>query len=166
MNVESGGEVIAKHWQPALRFGFCRLVLQYIPVFGKAAVLDPDNIRSDPGNGPADSREASVYDDVVALRNDELMFVTQTVGRVADQIEQSLATRFDVSAVLNVVGRPILLSGRIIPLVKQCVEGFKHERLIFLLYCLTHNNSLILSLLRVEAFILGAVTIHSAVLER
>ena len=53
--VGSGSEVIAKHRQAALRFGFCRFILQNIPVFGKAAVLDPDNIRGHPGNRPADS---------------------------------------------------------------------------------------------------------------
>jgi hypothetical protein len=53
--VSSGGEVIAKHRQAALRFGFCRFVLQDVPVFGKAAVLDPDNVRGDSGNRPADS---------------------------------------------------------------------------------------------------------------
>ena len=49
----SASEVIAKHWQAALRFGFGRFILQNIPVFSKAAVLDPDNIRGDPGNRPA-----------------------------------------------------------------------------------------------------------------
>jgi hypothetical protein len=42
--------MIAKHRQAALRFGFCRLVLQDVPVFGEAAVLDPDNVCGDPGN--------------------------------------------------------------------------------------------------------------------
>jgi hypothetical protein len=53
--VGSGSEAIAKHRQAALGFGFGRLVLQDVPVFGKAAVLDPDNIRGDPGDSPADS---------------------------------------------------------------------------------------------------------------
>ena len=51
--MDKGSEVIAKHRQAALRFGFCHFVLQDVPVFGKAAVLDPDDIRGDPGNGPA-----------------------------------------------------------------------------------------------------------------
>jgi hypothetical protein len=42
--------VIAKRGQAALRFGFSRFILQNIPVFSEAAVLDPDNIRGDPGN--------------------------------------------------------------------------------------------------------------------
>ena len=46
-------------------------------------------------------------DDVVALRDDELMFVTQGVGCAADQIEETLAAWFNVSAVLDVVRGPI-----------------------------------------------------------
>jgi hypothetical protein len=46
LSVGSGGETIAKHRQAALRFGFGRLVLQDVPVFGQAAVLDSDNIRA------------------------------------------------------------------------------------------------------------------------
>src|SRR5205807_6872500 len=87
-----------------------------------------------------------MHNDVVPLRDDELMFVTQGVGCVADQIEESIATRFDVRAVLDIVRGPILLSGGVVPLVKQCVEGVEYQRLIFLLYCLTHNNFLLLSL--------------------
>ena len=69
--------------------------------------------------------------DVVPLRDDELMFVTHGVGCVADQIEQSVATRFDVSAVLNVVGGPIALSCFIVPLVEQSVERFETSALFF-----------------------------------
>src|SRR5437868_15547777 len=87
-----------------------------------------------------------MHDDVVALRDDKLVFVTQALGGVADQIEKSLATRFDVSTVLNIVRRPKALSGRVVPLVKQCVEGVEHQRFVFLLYRLTHNNFLIPSL--------------------
>src|SRR6266436_366218 len=74
------------------------------------------------------------------------MFVTQRIRCAPDQIEESIATRFDVRAVLDIVRRPILLSGGVVPLVKQCVEGVEYQRLIFLLCCLTHNNFLILSL--------------------
>jgi hypothetical protein len=42
--VGSGSEALAKHRHAALRFGFGRLVLQNVPVFGQAAVLDSDNI--------------------------------------------------------------------------------------------------------------------------
>ncbi len=109
----------------------------------QAAVLDPDNVRGDPGNRRAVSGETAVDDYVVALGDDELMLVTQRVGCVADQIEQSIATRFDVRAVLNVVRRPILLRGRVVALVKQCVEGLENQRFVFLLYRLTNNCFLV-----------------------
>jgi len=44
--IGSGSEAVAKHRQAALRFGFGRLVLQDVPAFGQAAVLDSDNIRA------------------------------------------------------------------------------------------------------------------------
>jgi hypothetical protein len=46
----SASEVIAKHWQAALRGFTSGFVLDDIPVFGQTIVLDPDNIRGDPGN--------------------------------------------------------------------------------------------------------------------
>jgi hypothetical protein len=76
------------------------------------------------------ARKSAVDDHIVALRNDELMFVTQGVGCVADQIEQSIAARFNVSAVLDVVGRLIPFSRLIVPLVKQCIEGLQNKRLV------------------------------------
>src|SRR5438552_12075292 len=82
--------------------------------------------------------------DVVALCDDELMFVTQRIRCAPDQIEESITTRFDVRAVLDIVRRPILLSGGVVPLVKQCVEGVEHQRFVFLFFRLTHNNFLIL----------------------
>src|SRR5260370_42188651 len=33
---------------------------------------------------------------------------------------------------------------RVVPLVKQCVEGVDHQRFVFLFFRLTHNNFLIL----------------------
>src|SRR6266436_1377162 len=76
------------------------------------------------------------------------MFVTQRVGCVADQIEQSIATRFNVRTVLYVVRRPELLSGSVVPPVKQGVERFEHQLFVFLFFRLTHNHFLILSLVR------------------
>jgi hypothetical protein len=60
-------------------------------VFGKAAFLHPDHVRGNPGDGPAIAREAAVDDDVITFREDELMLVTQAVGRAPDQIEQTVA---------------------------------------------------------------------------
>jgi len=48
----SGSEAFAKHGQATLRFRSGCLILQNVPVFGEAAVLDPENVRGDPGNRP------------------------------------------------------------------------------------------------------------------
>jgi len=53
-------------------------------VFRQPAILDSDYIRGDPGGGPAIAREAAVDDDVVAFREDELMLVSQGVGRAPE----------------------------------------------------------------------------------
>src|SRR6266478_2070407 len=41
-------------------------------------------------------------------------------------------------AVLDIIGRPILLSGRVVTLVKQCVERFKDKGLVLLFNRVTH----------------------------
>src|SRR6266478_8057628 len=43
-------------------------------------------------------------------------------GRTLDEVEETFAARLDVSAVLDVVGRPEAFSGRVVSLVKQGVE--------------------------------------------
>jgi hypothetical protein len=45
-------------------------------------------------------------DDIVAFSEDELMLVTQGVGRAPDEVEQSVTARCDVRAMLNVIFRP------------------------------------------------------------
>jgi hypothetical protein len=50
--VDSGCEAIAKHRQAAFRFGFSRLALQDIAVFGKAVVLDPEMSQAYPSDMP------------------------------------------------------------------------------------------------------------------
>ena len=99
-------------------------------MFGEAAVFDPDYVRSDPGDGPAVASEAAVDNDVVAFREDELMLVTQGVGRAPDQIEQTVAARFDVCAVLDVGVRPEAAGRIVVALVEQGIEGFEDESLV------------------------------------
>jgi hypothetical protein len=118
-------ETVAEHRQAAFRFGFCRLVLQDVPVFGETAVLDPDHVRGNPGDGPTIAREAAVDDDVVAFREDELMLVTQGIGQTLDQIEQTVTARFDVRAMLDVGFRPKAAGRIVVALVEQGVEGFQ-----------------------------------------
>src|SRR2546422_8300987 len=68
------------------------------------------------------------------------MFVTQGVWCAADQTEESIATRFDVGAVLDVGVRPE--SGRrlIIALVEQGVERLQHQSFVSLGCRLRHSD--------------------------
>ena len=99
-------------------------------MFGKTVVLDPNHVRGNPGDGPTIAREAAVDDDVVTFREDELMLVTQAVGRAPDQIEQTVAARFDVRTVLDVALRPKAAGRIVVALVEQGVEGFQDEGLV------------------------------------
>src|ERR1700732_2946200 len=65
-------------------------------------------------------------------------FVLEFRRHGLNEIEKAFATRFDMSAVLNVVGRPIALGRRIVPLVEQCVEGLKDKLFVLFLNRLIH----------------------------
>jgi hypothetical protein len=95
-------EAVAEHGQSALRLGFRRLVLEYVPMLGQRAVLDPHHVGGHPRRGPSVTRKAAVDDDVVALRQNETVLVAQAVGKAADKPEQPFATGFDVGAVLDI----------------------------------------------------------------
>jgi len=64
--------------------------------------LDPDHVRCYPRGRAAAAGEAAVDNDVVALRHNELVFVTQSVGRAANKTEQAIAAWLDMSTVLDV----------------------------------------------------------------
>src|SRR6266478_134408 len=68
------------------------------------------------------------------------MFITQSAGCAADQIEQSIATRFDVCAVLDVGIRPEPGGHLIITLVEQGVEGLQHQRFVLFGCRLCHTH--------------------------
>src|SRR5437899_12427279 len=78
----SVGEPVAEHRKAAERLGLGRLVLEHVPVLGQPAVLDADDVGSDPGGGSAISREAAVCDHVVALGDDQLVLVFSVTGSV------------------------------------------------------------------------------------
>src|SRR6478672_604198 len=126
----SAGETVAEHRQAADGFSLGRLVLKHIPVLGEFAVFHADNVGGDPGRGPAVTGEAPMGDDVITFREDEVIFIFQPIRQSADQVEQAVAAGRDVGAMLDVAIGPETLSGGIIPLVEECVEGFEYERLV------------------------------------
>src|SRR4029077_13263538 len=59
-------------------------------------------------------------------------------GMLLISLNRPFATRFDVSAVLNVVGRPVAFGRCIVPLIEECVEGLKDKRFVLLFDRLIH----------------------------
>src|SRR6266478_3864709 len=58
----------------------------------------------------------------VTFGHDHARLIFEGRGRTLDEVEETFAARLDVSAVLDVVGRPEAFSGRVVSLVKQGVE--------------------------------------------
>jgi hypothetical protein len=67
--IGSSGETVAEYRQPADRFHLRRFVLQDVPVFGKPAVFNADDVSGDPGGGAPIAGKAPVRDDIIALRD-------------------------------------------------------------------------------------------------
>src|SRR5580700_8220069 len=105
------------------------------------AVLDAQDVGCNPIHREAECAESPVHNYNIALGNDESGFVLQGRRCVLYQIEQSIPSWLDVSAVLDVLRRPKRLSGRVVALVKQCVKRLEHEVLVLLLNGLFHVGS-------------------------
>src|SRR6266852_9981488 len=74
---------------------------------------------------------------------DEPWLILQRGRKALDEIEQTLSARLNMSAVLNVVRRPITFSSRIITFIEKRVERFQHTLLVVLL-CLPLHRKLLL----------------------
>lgn len=71
-------------------------------MFGQAAILDPYDVGRDKRRRASIARETPVDDHIVAFGHDQAVLVAEGAGQVADEIEQPVAARPDVSAVLEI----------------------------------------------------------------
>ena len=85
------------------------LVLKNIPVFDENSVDDAEDVRRDPVLWPAIPQETSMDDHEVPVGDDHAMLIFQRRRDTLDQIEETIAAGLDMSAVLDVVGRPVAL---------------------------------------------------------
>jgi hypothetical protein len=69
------------------------------------------------------------------------MFILQRWGDGPNEVEQAVAARRDMRAVLKVVGRPIALSRCVVTFVKQHIKSVKNEGFVFFFNRLTHGHS-------------------------
>ena len=100
-------------------------------MLGQHAVGYTQDVRSNPGRRLAEPRESSVDHHEIAFRDDHSRLILQRRGDALDQIEQAFASGRDVSAVLDVVGRPEALSCYVVTLIEQCVECLEDKRFVF-----------------------------------
>src|SRR5271154_5619936 len=77
-------------------------------------------------------------DDVVPFGEYQLIFIPECIGKPANKIEQSVAARWNVGAMLDIAVRPEALSGGIDALVEQRIEGFENQRLVLFGRCGSH----------------------------
>jgi hypothetical protein len=85
-----------------------------VPVLGELAVFHAHDIGGDPRSRAPLAREAPVRDNVVAFGEDHVIFVAEGIGKGANELEQAVAGRRNVRAVLNVCRRPELLCSNIV----------------------------------------------------
>ena len=69
-------------------------------------------------------------DDIVALGQDELVFVAQHIRQRADEIEQAFAAGFDMGDVLNIPIGPVSFSRNIVTPIEKRIECFEDKRLV------------------------------------
>src|SRR5713226_1246003 len=86
--------------------------------------------------------KSPVHDHEVSLSHDRSRFVLQRWWDALDEIEQTLTTRCDMSAVLNVVRGPVALGRYVVPFVEESVKGLKNECLVLFLFSLAHCSFL------------------------
>src|SRR5258707_2839793 len=105
------------------------------------AILDANDVRRNPVHWLAEARKSPVHDHKIFFGHNRSRFVLQRRRDALDELKEAVTTRFDMGAVLDVVGRPIALSRCVVSLIKQRVESFKYKRFIFRFNRLIHCTS-------------------------
>ena len=105
--------------------------MDHIPVLDQNVILDENNVRSNPVHGQAEMRKSPVHDDEVSISDDRSWLIPERRGKAFHEIEQTLTTRRDMSAVLNVVRGPIAPGRYVVTFVEQRVERLQNKPFIF-----------------------------------
>ena len=97
-----GRECRSEHGRAAFRLLFRGLILNDVPMLRKFPGFDTHNISGNPIHRSTEIAKSSVHDHEVSLSQDGARFVLQCWRDALDEIEQTLTTGCNVSAVLNV----------------------------------------------------------------
>src|SRR5882672_688901 len=130
---------VAKHRVSAFGLLLSRLVLNNIPVLDQHAIFDANDVRRDPVHRSSKAGESPVDDHEFAIGHNHPRFILQRGRNALDEIEEAVSTRLDVCAMLNIIGRPVTFSHRVIPPVEQRIKSLQDERFVFCLKCVLHS---------------------------
>src|SRR5580704_11513328 len=134
----SRGEPLAEHRQAADRLRRGRLVLKNVPMLGEPAVFEAHDVGGDPRRGTTVAGKTAVGDHIIPSGEDDVIFIAQRIRQGANEIEQAIAARRNMGAVLDVSVRPEALCGGVVAFVEQRVEGFENKRLVLCGRCCGH----------------------------
>src|SRR5580704_17004795 len=95
------------------------------------AILEAHDVRRNPIHGKAKVRKSPVHDHYVSFSHDRSRFALESRWDALDEVEQTLTTRPDMSAVLNVVRGPVAFSRCVVSFLKESVKSLENERLFF-----------------------------------
>src|SRR5260370_27546393 len=95
------------------------------------AILDANDVRRNPVHELAEARESAVHDHEIIFGNNRSRFIPERGREALYEIEQTVAAGLDMSAVLDIVGRPIAFCGRVVPLIEERVESLQDKRFVF-----------------------------------
>ena len=124
-------KLVSEHGEAALGRLARGLVLNHIPMLHENPIFHSNYIRRNPVHRQADTRKAPVQDDKVPFGHNRSCFISKRRRNALDETEQAIATRRDMSAVLDITWRPKLLSRGVVTLVEKRVEGFEDKRFFF-----------------------------------
>src|SRR5277367_6090681 len=99
-------EGVAKHGKPTLGLFSSCLVLYHIPMLDQDSILDPEDVCRDPVRGRPELRKTPMDHHEIAFGHNYARLIPECWRETFDEVKQSLASRLNVSTVLDVVGRP------------------------------------------------------------
>src|SRR5258708_29096858 len=95
-----------------------RLVLNDIPVLDQNPVFNANDVRRNPVHRSPKAREPPVDNHEITLGENQPRLILERERNAFDEIEKAIASGRDMSAMLNVMRRPVPLSRRIVTLVE------------------------------------------------
>src|SRR6266850_4294126 len=97
------GKRVTKHRVSALGLLFGGFVLKDIPVFDQDSVLDAHDVRRNPVRSPSKARESPMDDHEITIGRNHPRFILERGWTTFDEVKEAIATRCDMSAMLDVI---------------------------------------------------------------